>query len=393
MNDVKNYYEIYQKLELLGLSKTKIAKCFGCSRTTVNNIIKKINIDKLDRVETLYKNKDFITTSYLDQYDKLKELTIEYEKLISANPRVDFTDFFKAFSYPKRYLNKDTEHSKNSNLQEFVAATNIHMYNFHMRYNPYYYIFRGYFQKESRPLIDFNIDFDSNEIVDIKVQSLSSAKFNTEIIRKNYDMDYKVAFNNVFNYIQNKDKSEQNSGFDLRLKERQMKFIKDNCISIGSDVSMDRLSYENFIDLMYVFSLGYSDNHELRFLVYEDTKLDRFKYMEKHMKSSKYKKRLHDIRFYNVARLFNIDNRYEKIEDVLCNYNFDQLSGDGYIKKIYTDVGFRISELDKLIVMVSGIGMKLKDFEWMKSRRDDEDDKSVSIEENRKTEIMRIRRG
>lgn len=399
MKKTDKYYKVYIKLATFGFNKDKMCKLLMCSRNTLKKIEDEEPITENKRIEQLFEIVEDADKKFFQQLLELNNNLDKYETYFLQNPKIDMHGFNEAFYYPLRYLKKDKEEKNISNEESVITSIRQHMYNFHMNVNPYYMVMRKYFDKEVRPLLDFNIEFKSKRIKDLQIVTLRTAKFNKMAIEKQYKLDYSNKAKMIFEDID-------------KLTERQKNYINENNI-VFEDCSIDNMSYEDFINFLYVFSLGYSNKELLRFSIYEDNQLKRMEYISEKV-SLRLRKRCKEIKYYNFARFFNIDKDYYELEKVLINYKFhriwklssmmknnknsskynvaigydDELAKEEYINKLYSEVEFRVKELENLILMVSGLEYKDEDnYKWLYEQEDEEDNVSNDIYEERIKEI------
>lgn len=366
MNKKEELFELYLKLEDLGFNKTEISNLLNCSRNTLLKIIKKEKIDlkffKTTRIELFLEKL---------QHNKLDRKFCKMVESLENNKKyyydVKYEKFNRAFTYAVRYIEKNATKITSVNDEDIVNNISMHLKNYHLHFNPYYFVLRQFFNKETRPLIDFNIDFDNNTIIDFQIKAFNSAKYNKKVIKNNYKLTYKEDFQKIIN-----------SNIE-QLSQRQKEFIKKNKINFElckKQANQNKIKFKEFIYLLNIICMNYSKNDYIRFNVYEDSFLNKFNYISKNV-DKKVNKLLNNIKSYNFARFFNIDKHYYTLEKILINYNFHTLAGlskDKYTDKIISDVNYRINELEKLIVMVSGLNYKNEDdYNYFDVFNDEED--------------------
>ena len=361
-NRTVEYFKLYEKLRDLGYNKVEISRHFNCSRNTLDKIIKKEMIDKNTRIDSLCEIIDELTKEFFDQLDGFEKINQKYIEYTFKYSKTNFKLLSDAFSYSLDYINKSVSENKSRDLEDLVTYINLHMFNFHMRLNPYYYIMRGYFNKELRPIIDFNIDFENKRIIDFQIKTMRTAKYNKLGITKGYRLDYSEEIKRIL-------KGE--------LTERQANEKNVKNINLPQNLDLKNMTFEQFIDLIYLLSIGFSKSYNIRFMVYEDAYLNKFDYIRDSLKEKKYKDRTESIRYYNLARMLNHTKEFMPIEKVFLNYQLDKISGlsrNMYISKIYNDVAFRLNELENLLVMISGLEYKDENpFSYVINSKDEED--------------------
>lgn len=367
--------DLYNKIKSFKFSDSEIAIILQCGR---NTIVKLKNTETYShnnsRITNLLKYYNKLDLTFLKNLLHLNEINKKYENEIfqdKVNNFDNFYHFIQMFEYSYNFIENTPTY--NGNLYKNLHQ---HIRNFHMRCNPYYMMMRTFFNKEIRPNIDFNIDFDKKLIKDLQILSFSSSKFNETALKNNYNLKYLKQLQDIIN--RNTEKLSKRCQNELKT----ISFSK-------TSLDITTLSFNDFIKLLYLLSISYTEDENIRFNIYEDSELNKINYIKNQM-TKRDAKKYGNLFFYNFARFFNKDKNYYLLEDVLFNYNFhkiENLDKDKYQRKLYQDVEFRINQTMSLIEIVSGLNYKNGDNYEFIFDGDDE----ISSEPYNNTRIEKIK--
>lgn len=377
MNRIERYYALYEKMQSFGYPKTEIARYFKCSRNTLQKIIDKERVDEIRRMEELDQIREQLSREFFDQIDQFESLMQQFLQYAFQNPTMRFDRYTDAFGYILRYLEKSRAEGKNENVADVLAYANMHAYNFHMRYNPYYYIMRGYFNKEVRPIIDFNIDYENYLVRDFQIKTLRTAHENPKVTEQHYDVDYAQAVQNILH-----------RKWTPRQQAEAEKYVMH-----PEKIDVSCMTFHELVQVMYLLCIGYSKRGEIRFMAYDEKGEEKFAFIREQLKGKHDKELFDKVKYYNLARLFQIQHHdFLPLEQVLVYYRMDKIAGmeqQEYCVKIRKDVAFRVAQLEELIIMVSGLELKRSSQYPVFPTGDDEDD-MADYHERRRQEIQRI---